>query len=349
MKFLKTYGRLLTYFLVVLMPAGVLRSQANVDPFAFFQPSVTITADERAKLAGGSPIARVLQAQGSEIALLAAVPVNADGDRLVAWMRRIEEFKKNPDVLAIRRFSDPPRIEDLNGLELDGDDLAAIQSCQPGKCDLKLSAGEMTELQQQTGGSEGVQQAFRRLVLKRVQEYLSSGQIPPNEDHHKEVLPESRFESLLQNTPFLSDHLPQIVEGLREKPMKSTPEVESFLYWSKEHLGRKAMISVTQVVIVRGNEENGLPDAVAVGKDVFATHYIDASLSVTALIRDDAARRNYLVYLNRTDVDVLHGVFRGTIRWEIDRRLKDASRVLEVTRQRLESGPPPESDSSKSQ
>jgi hypothetical protein len=341
------FARCLRYFsFIIVYFAQASLSRVGADPFAFFQPSVTITTEERVRLDHGYPLARVLQAKGLEVAVLAAVPVSVDGDRLVAWERRIEELKKGSYLVAIGRFSDPPRIEDLDRLELDSGDVAAIQSCQPGNCELKLSAAEMTQLQHveaQTGGDSrvAVQDAFRHMVLDRVKQYLANGYIPPDEDHRGQVQPSSRFGLLLEHMPFLTDRLPQLADNLRSYPQTAGQGVESFLYWSKERLARKATISVTHVRIVR-NQEADLPDALIVGRDVFSTHYVDASLSVTALMRGGPERTNYLVYVNRTEVDVLHGMFGGIIRRSIQGRLKNAASVLTTIRQRLESGEPPQ-------
>jgi hypothetical protein len=338
-------ARHITYYSFLLMYLSQISlSQAGSDPFAFFRPSVNITSSERSQLDQGSPIARVLQAKGLEVAMVAAVPVKVDGDRLVAWVRRIEEFKKGPTVLAVGRFSDPPRIEDLAGLELDAGDVSAIRSCRPRSCALKLSGREMTELQHAEAGNEGdssaaVQEAFRHLVLARVQNYLATGQLPPDEDHREEVDPSSQFKALLDHTPFLTNRMPQLAKDLLH-PSTTDSKVESFLYWSKEHMARRAVISVTQVSMVRSNDP-GLPEALSVGRDIFSSHYIDASLSVTALMRGDPGGTNYLVYLNRTAVDVLHGLLGGMIRRSIQQRVKEAGNVLETSRQRLESGDPP--------
>ena len=337
-----------TRFLVFVF-FTILSSQGNsspgADPFSFFHPSVTITAEERSQLDDGEPIARILRSRGNEVALFAGISVKADGDRLAEWVNQIEKWKKNPHVLAIGRFSNPPRIQDLEGLEFDSRDLAAIRSCRPGSCDLKLSAAEMTQLQQAAEHAEGdsgltVQQAFHQMILARVQNYLANGQIPPDEDHHKTVQPEARFEALLQHTPFLTERLPELVEELKGHPTENNPGVESFLYWSKERLARKAMVSVTQLTIVRSHAPD-LPDTLVVGKDIFSSHYTNASLSVTALMRGEPGHSNYLVYVNRTDLDVLHGILGGVVRSAIEHHLKETSGALEDSRNRLESGPPP--------
>jgi hypothetical protein len=338
-------GRYLAYLglLMILFVQGLF-SQSGNDPFYFFRPSIVITRSERAQLDDGQPFYRVLPAKGNEIAVLAAVPVGVDGDRLLAWERQIEELK-SPYAVAIGRFSDPPRIEDLAGLELDSGDVAAIRSCRPRNCQIKLSAAEMQQLQDAEAHANGdpaagVQQEFRHIVLSRVEQYLANGHIPPDEDHREQVQRASRFELLLDRTPFLETRLPQLAEHLRNYPLNADSGVESFLYWSKERIARKPVISVTHLSIVR-NDAPDLPDALIVGRDVFSTHYVDASLSVTALMRGDTDTMNYLVYVNRTEVDMLHGAFGGMIRGAIQSHLKNATKMLADLRKRLESGAPP--------
>ncbi|MDO8794269.1 MAG: hypothetical protein Q7J25_06590, partial [Vicinamibacterales bacterium] len=99
----------------------------------------------------------------------------------------------------------------------------------------------------------------------------------------------------------------------------------------------------TQVSILRGDGAV-IPDAVAVGKQIFATHYMDGSLSVTAIVGDGLSSPRYLAYLNRSDVDVLGGFWGGMVRRILERRLRsEALGILQTLRKRLESGDPPES------
>lgn len=329
--------------LLVLLTLPALA--ASGDPFAFFTPTAIVTGDDLGQLNRGEPIARILPAKGLEVAIFAAVPVNIDGNRLLSWMRQIEALKKSAYVLAIGRFSNPPRIEDVAGLSIDDEDLSAIRACRPRSCAVKLSADEMTDLQKAATESAGdwkapVQDAFRRLVLKRVQTYLATGQTPAYQDQRSPVSPAERFTSLLQQSAFLAEHLPRLGELLRNPP-SPTPGVESFFYWSKERLVRKAVISVTYVVMTRGHKP-GEPDAIVASKDIYATHYVEGSFAVTALMRGDPGRFNYLAYLNRSEVDVLRSSFMGLVRLVMQRRLKaEAASVLAGLRRRLESGEPP--------
>ena len=225
---------------LLLGSSACLAAVPNSDPFAFLQPSVTVSVDERRQLDRGEPIARVLPGKDLEVAVFAAVPVNVGGDRLVSWMRRIEELKKSAYVLAIGRFSEPPRIEDLDGLSLDDEDLSEILACRPGSCGLKLSAAEMTKLQRAAADAgrdwqQRLHQAFRAVVLERVTAYLAEGHaaLAPYVDHGDPVWPATRFASVLGHSVFLTEHLPQFVQHLSRYPHTPTPALESFVYLVK--------------------------------------------------------------------------------------------------------------------
>lgn len=330
----------------LLLAMQTLTAIRSDDPFAFFQPAIAITAADRRQLDRGEPIARIVHSQDGEVAVFAAVRVEIDGDRLVAWTRRIEELKKSPYVAAIGRFSDPPRIEDLASLALDDDELPDLRTCQPGKCGLKLSAGEMSQLRRTAdeAGSEwrpALQLAFRQVILQRVKTYLAGGHaaLPPYDDRRDLATAAASFASILDHSVFLSDRLPRFAEYLRRYPRAAMPDIESFVYWSKERLAGKAIARVTHVSMLR-SADPGVPDALVAGKEIFATHYLNASLGLTAILRQPGAP-TYLAYLNRSDIDVLDGALGGLVRWGVERRVKrEAADVLRGLRLRLESGEP---------
>ena len=119
------------------------------------------------------------------------------------------------------------------------------------------------------------------------------------------------------------------------------PAVESFLYWSKEQFGGKPVVRAIHVTIVRGVSDEGLPDALVAARQIYASHYMDGSLAVTALVRGAGGSPSYLVYLNRSEVDVLDRFFGGMVRRIVERRLRtEGAAALEGLRRRLESGVP---------
>jgi hypothetical protein len=332
-------------FALLVIQATLLHARVT-DPFAFFEPAVSLTAEERKRLDSGGNIARVVPAQEHDVAVFAAVPVNVGGDRLVAWIRRIEALKKTSYVLAIRRVSAPVRLEDFDSLTVESGDLDDIRNCRPGKCALKLTAVEIESLQaviQQHGTAwkPAVERAFRQIVFERIKTYGEKGHegFADVRDVSAAHSPAHAFAGILQRSDFLTRQLPQLAEHLRRPPSQS-PAIESFIYWSKELFSRKTVISATQVSIVRPDRE-GLPEVVIASKQIFATHYMDASLGITAIVRDGPSKR-YLTYLNRSDVDVVGGFFGGLVRSILQRRLRnEAPGILIGLRERLESGEPP--------
>ena len=319
------------------------------DPFAFFRPGIEVTDDERRQLDRGTPVVRVLPATGREIAVFAAIRVNVDAARLIAWLHQIPALKKSRYVLAIGRFSDPPRIEDLADLVLDDDELSDLRRCRIGHCKLKLAAAEMDVVRRaadQAGDDwkPAVQHAFREVVLSRVHVYLAGGRaaLPAYEDDET-VWTAPIAAALLEHSPFLTGQVPTFADHLARYPNAAASGVESFVYWSKERQADKAVVSATHVSILRG-AGGTQPDVVTAGQQILATHYMNASLGVTVLLRG-AGMQNYLVYVNRTDLDVLGGPFGGLVRWFVRRRVAaEATNVLNQLRRRIEAGPPPPLD-----
>jgi hypothetical protein len=280
------------------------------DPFGFFQPDVSISASDRANLDRGQTVVRTLPSPGDELAVFAAMPLNATPDRVLAWMENITALKKNQAVVAIGRFSSTPRIEDLAALTLDDGDVQTVRKCKPNDCGIKLTADEIGALQTAFGAARSsddeVQDTFRRLVLARV---LAYGAGPTGHD-----------DSPAGDT----------VGGV----------VDSFTYWSKERFSGKPIISATHVRI-RKPDDPTLPAVVVEEQQIFATHYVDRSSSLVAMLRGGESTA-YLAYLNRSHVDLLKGGFGRLVRFEVEHRLKSqAPDELRTIRERIESGPPP--------
>jgi hypothetical protein len=114
------------------------------------------------------------------------------------------------------------------------------------------------------------------------------------------------------------------------------------MYWSKERFGGKAVINATHVRIFRPTNIKGV-EVLITGTQIFATHYLDACLGVTALVRDHRSARGYFVYLNRSDVDLLGGFWGRVARRIIEGRVEDdGPGILRDVARRLASGDPPQ-------
>jgi hypothetical protein len=287
-----------------------------------------------------------LPAEGRDLAVLGMARTQAGGARLASWMRAVEHVYRGRYMLAVGRFSDPPRLADLDGLTLDDQDLEDLRGCTPGDCAVKLGAAEIAKIRAAASAAgrhwkPAVQVAFREVVLARAQAYLAHGlePAPAYHDQDEPVSPAAEFAALaagFDGEPRFGAH---VLPYLRAYPVAGEPDVESFLYWSKETLGTgKPIVSVTHTAIFRGTA-GGTPATAVAARQVFATHYLTASLSVT-LVGDSPP--GYLIYVRRSRTDAFEGLFGPLVRRMVERRIRsDAPAVLDALRQKLEAGDPP--------
>ena len=83
------------------------------------------------------------------------------------------------------------------------------------------------------------------------------------------------------------------------------------------------------------------PAVIVLAKEILATHCRTASLGITAVVEDPARAERYLVYVNRSQVDLLGGLFGGLKRKLIEGRVaSDSAAVVRLARSRLETGTP---------
>ena len=312
-------------------PAG-----AHDDPFAWLQPAITVDASMRGRIDRGEIASRVLPAADGQVAVVLIGRLNAEPDRLAQWAESIADLKRSPFVIDVRRFSDPPLLADVDAMTLDDADLDAVSQCVPGSCAIKAGSADIELLRRAAtadSGSARVQQQFREIVMSRVSAFDGEGLagLSPYADRRKPVDAAAVAASLLDDSPYLQT-------GPLADPAARTSQ---FYYWSKEQYGAgKRTITVTHVEIVRPAAP--FPVRVAViGREIFASHYRNGSLGLTAVV-EDAAGTRYLVYVNRTQVDVISGMFRAFRRAAVEGRLGgEGVRVFREVRRRLESGPPP--------
>lgn len=317
------------------------------DPFAFLPRAAALGAADRGRLDTGQTVVKMLPGRGREVGVVAAVRTTASPDRLIAWTQEIAALRRGRYVPVIGRFSDPPGLDDLQALTLDESDLADLRRCRPGDCGVKLAGSEIAALQRvsiaRADWKDAVEQEFRRVVLERVRRYLSDGDgaLFPYVDHATPVGPGAETEALIAELGLSSSWLSDVADYVRRYPHAEHPDVvDSFVYWAKEVFGGKPIISVTHVMLLRNGAGAG-PAAITISKQLYASHYRTGSLSLTAMSESGAGR--HLVYLQRSHVDVLQGLFGGLARRVVEGRIRDeAPAVLASVRARLESGDPPE-------
>lgn len=333
-------------FFVAASPE-IISSQSH-DPFAFLSPTIQISAADLARVERGEVVVNTLPARGQDVSVLAIATTTMTPERLAAWAADIERLKATPQVLRVKKLSAKPALDEFAQLTLPDADIRDVRSCRPGSCNVKLTQPEIERMRRemQTAGMQWLargNEVFREIARDRVTGYLAGGHaaLSPYADGHGEPSRATAFAGVIANSPFLQKL--QRLSSLLARPSSTKPsESESFVYWSVEQLGAKAVASATETIITTSADPN-LPPVVIAGKQIYATHYSSASLNVTALVPRHGAggAPYYFVVVNRSSIDALGGFFGAITRKIVESRIRrDTPDIVLSAKQRIESGPP---------
>jgi hypothetical protein len=163
--------------------------------------------------------------------------------------------------------------------------------------------------------------------------------VPEYHDRRKPVHPAAVFSGILQQTPYLTTHLPSVAAYLERFPF-SDAAAESSLLWSKVMMNEKPVVMVTHLGIFRPSPGPNVPAVLIARKQVYASRYMNGELTLMMLFAGPADSPSYLVNVNLSELDELGGAFGGLKAAVIERAVKkQAADTVAALRDRLERAP----------
>jgi hypothetical protein len=311
-------------FVSVLSAALAAVAATTPDPSrAFLIEAFGLSAADVARVDRGEIVGRTLGVKNArEVATLGVVRVLATPEHYVERLRDIARFKRTDDILQIGTFSEPARESDLVPLTVEDADLKRFRECRVGDCDVRFTADGIRRLQRDIDwrapdAAHKASALVKALLVESVTRYRAGGASAAIE-YAGTAAPLNvgrEFASLVEADTSTWTYVPRLRRHLLEYPMGAGEGASDFIYWSKERVHARPVVSITHVAIVPG--EPSSPVTYAIGtKQLYAAHYFDASLGVTLLLRDAAAPTpgTYVVYLNRSRIDLFDGLFGGVAR-----------------------------------
>lgn len=288
---------------------------------AFLSATFTLTKEEIGRVDAGHVVARTISARDPrEVATLGVVRIQATPEFYVAQLSDIVTFKRDEAVLQIGTFSTPPHLADVAHLTLDPFDVGKLRDCRIRDCGVQLSADAIEKFRQGVDWRRDDAERQASLVMQQtlveyVTRYRETGTSATMQyvDQEKPINVDGEFRSLLEADSGTWQHFTPLRQHLLEYPA-ATPGTTDVLYWSKERVSRRNVVSVTHLAIA--NLTAGPADYAIASRQIYGSHYFDASLGLTVLLpeRTETARSMYVVYLNRSRVDLLDGMFGGLAR-----------------------------------
>lgn len=305
-----------------------------------------VGAGDMARIAGGRVYSRTLPVKHDrEVATLGIVRIATAPRRYVDLLTDIAEFKRDDKILQIGTFGTPPSPGDLAGLTLDQDDLGSLRDCRVGQCGVQLSASAIDRFRTEVDwkakdASHQATALLRRVLADYVTDYLASGSSAAMEyaDASARLSLADEFASLVAADTSTWPRVPGLRRHLLRFPSAKAEGAKDLVYWSKERVHRRPVVSVTHLAIVPGEWDSPVQYSVA-SRQIYAMHYFDVSLGITLLIPDTAASSpaTYVVYLNRSRIDLFDGLWGGIARSVVKGRARSlVAEQLERLRKTLE-------------
>lgn len=324
--------------LTAMTVAALSVQSPSQDLSTFLRDRLDFSNSDVSKIERGDVVVRKLDVDNDrEVTVVGVVRLEGSQREFIERFRDVETFGRTEELTEIGTIGAPPTLDDLAELRLSDDDLAAMRSCRSGDCDLKLSAARIAQLRAmdwETPGHQGrMEDLARSWLFEYVQGYLEGGNssLVVYDDRNEPQLLEEGFRALLAESPYVYEYVPEFHHYLEEYPDAELAGAENFLYWAVQDVGLKPITSVTHATIHRRPPRES-PGTLIALKQIYASHYFHAALSLLALVDAEDGVGVYLIYLDRSLFDTKIGwLQRGTVEGRMKDRLE--ARLEAIQRQ----------------
>lgn len=298
---------------------------------AFLQDHFRYSTSDLRDLSQGRAAVRALDTTDPrEIAIAGAIRVGVSPQFYVDQLRNIVDFKRHDAVRQIGTFSSPPTRSDVAALSLDREHLDGLRNCRLQGCGLQLSREAIDLFNREVDWSSpdapaAATRVMHETLTQIVARYERRGDagLVTYEDQRTPISVADEFRAMMAAPPRVLAQVPKLEQHLTRYPAGRGTAVTDVLYWSKEDVGPKVIISVTHMAIARIDGDGPVQFAAA-SKQLYGSSYFDSSLGLTLLLQDDTPGSVVLVYVNRSRVDALDGFLSGLKRAVVRARGRSA-------------------------
>ena len=302
----------------------ILREKAAFDEIDF------------AALEQGQTVVSLLPAKDKrEVAVCGLVSLQVPADVFLQSFRESMTRRSSPAILEIGRFSSMPTLDDLQSLTIENRDIDDMRECVVGDCNLKLSAMMIERFRNEMDWEAPdyrirATQLLKLMLLDYLRDYLARGDVALIEyvDKSKGVRLAEEQRALMAASIYINDVLPEFPQNLKGFPKSEISIVENAIVWSKIRFGLKPVIAINHIIVYKREQETG-PQVLVASKQIYANHYFDSSLALTAVGNiPGASPGSYLFYENRSRTDGLEGAFSKIKRSIVEDRAVDGLKTI---------------------
>ena len=290
-----------------------------------------------AALQANQPVVRLVPVSNKrEIAVAGLVNIRAGADEFLRSYRDSMLRKSNGAILEIGSFGRQPTLADLESLTLETGDIEDLKDCVIGDCEVKLSAAMIDRFRREINWNAPdyalkVTSLFKQMLSEYVSDYRTRGEaaLIQYNDKRDQIDLAVEQRALSGASGYTNSLLADSNAGLQL--------IEDAIVWSKIKFGLKPVIAVNHIKIYKRDREVG-PQVLIASKQIYASHYFNASLALTAFVTVPGATQGaYLVSENRSRADGLEGPFGKIKRGVVEKKaLEGLKAILEHSQMTLE-------------
>jgi hypothetical protein len=258
------------------------------------------------------------------------------------------------DVKAGGQLNTLPSLGDLTSLTFEDRDIEDLKTCVVGKCSVQLPAPVIGTINANVDWNAPDYNLRANTILKQflidyAKDYLARGDeaVVAYADHRKRSAGHSpEYSSMIQSVRLIRVAAPEFENYILSFPNADIPGIVNTLEWTKVATRLKPVISLAHVASYP-NRSDGNATVFIVAKQLYANHYLDASLTASAIVQFDVGEtaETYLVLENRTRSDALSGAFGNWIRGLAEKEAeKRVTEILGTAGNRIEARTQRQSD-----
>jgi hypothetical protein len=319
---LKGYKPFIIFITLVFLLLSSTESLAGTsveDIQKYFATQIAFEDLDLANLKNGEMVAKLLPARDKrEVAVFGIIPIKTSPDAGFTAFQETMSRQNKKSVIESGSFGIIPTIEDLKNLTLEKGDIEDLRQCRVGSCKVKLSGAMIERFQKEIDWNAPDYPAqtnilFRQIILDYVRDYVAQGNSALIEynDQSEAISLQKENSSLLQNLTSINELAPEFSQYLANPSRPEPSNLKKSISWTKIKFGLKPVIIITQTVTYT-RESNANPSQIlSVSKQLYASHYFDSSITLTALIKPlqtDPIPDSYLLYTNYSRSSSLDGL-----------------------------------------
>ena len=292
----------------------------------FLKNDMAFSDKEFKSLKAGKTVTKVLETKTKhEVGIFSIARINVSRD---FFIRNYREKGMNLETASAGSWgiiSTPPQLEDLKEITLPTEDIKDLKTCKPGDCKVKAPIEAIKIISQLDAKAPDFEAQVNLLIQQDTVDYLNrylkdgNRTLVEYSDKKKPVRLAEQFQGLLKASPYLERYVPGLYAYLDEFPNSQLDHAEDIFIWLKEDFDKakmRSILSVNHLVYYHPQVSDSNP--IVAQKQLYASHYFEASLGLTVIFDDPEAGGNslYLLNVTRARLDILReipGIFAGKL------------------------------------